>query len=40
MMRFSGFFTGYTPPQLVAGEKMEATVTIKPTGKATMHAAA
>ena len=40
MLRFAGFFTAYTPPQLTPDGKMEATATIKPTGKATLHAAA
>lgn len=40
MLRFAGFFTAYTPPQLTPDGKMEASVTIKPTGKATLHAAA
>lgn len=39
-MQFAGFFTAYTPPQLTPDGVMEATVTIKPTGKATLHAAA
>lgn len=39
-VQFAGFFTAYSPPNLVPGEKMEATVTIKPTGKATFVAAA
>lgn len=39
MLRFAGFFTAYTPPELTA-EKMEASVTIKVTGAATLHAAA
>lgn len=38
-LRFAGFFTGYTPPELTAGGKMEATATIKATGKPTLHAA-
>jgi predicted secreted protein len=38
-IQFSGFFTAYTPPQLSTG-KMEATATIKVTGKATILAAA
>jgi len=38
-IQFAGFFTAYSPPNLVPGEKMEATVTIKPTGKATFVAA-
>ena len=40
MLRFAGFFTAYTPPQMTPDGVMEATVTIKPTGKATLHAAA
>lgn len=40
MMRFSGFFTGYTPPTLQPDALMEAQVTIKCTGKPTLHAAA
>lgn len=40
MMRFSGFFTAYTPPQLAAGDKMEASATVKVTGAPTLHAAA
>ena len=39
MMRFSGFFTAYNPPELTAEGKMEATATIKATGKPTLHAA-
>lgn len=30
---FPGFFTAYSPPTMAPGEKMEATVTIKATGK-------
>ena len=40
MMRFAGFFTGYTPPELTPDGKMEASATIKPTGAPTLHAAA
>lgn len=39
MMRFAGIVTGYTPPELTPEGKMEATVTIKPSGKPTLHAA-
>lgn len=38
MLRFAGFFTAYTPPELTA-EKMEASVTVKVTGEPTLHAA-
>jgi predicted secreted protein len=40
MLRFPGFFTGYTPPELGAGEKMEASASIKATGPVTLHAPA
>jgi hypothetical protein len=40
MLRFNGFFTAYNPPELTAGGKMEATATVKATGKPTLHAAA
>lgn len=40
MLRFTGFFTGYTPPELTPGGNMVATATIKCTGKPTLHAAA
>ena len=40
MMRFAGFFTGYTPPELTPDGKMEASATIKCNGKPTLHAAA
>jgi len=40
MMRFDGFFTGYTPPALAPGDKMEASATIKVNGAPTLHAAA
>ena len=39
MMRFDGFFTAYNPPELTAEGKMEASATIKATGKPTLHAA-
>lgn len=39
-IQFSGFFTEYTPPELTPGGLMEATVTVRPTGKATYVAAA
>lgn len=39
MMRFAGFFTAYTPPELTADGKMEASVTVKVTGAPTLHAA-
>ena len=39
MLRFGGIVTGYTPPELTPEGKMEATVTIKPSGKPTLHAA-
>ena len=40
MMRFTGFFTGYTPPELTPGGKMESTATIaRSTAKPTLHAA-
>lgn len=38
MMRFKGFFTAYNPPEL-SGEKMEATATVRCSGKPTLHAA-
>jgi predicted secreted protein len=38
MLRFSGFFTGYTPPELTPGGNMIASGTIKCTGKPTLHA--
>jgi predicted secreted protein len=37
MLRFAGFFTAYTPPDLTA-EKMEASVTVKVSGAVTLHA--
>lgn len=37
MMRFAGFFTAYTPPELVPGDRMQATATIKATGAVTLH---
>ena len=40
MMRFSGFFTSYEPPELTPGGKMEANAKIKATRKPTLHAAA
>ena len=40
MMRFSGFFTAYEPPELTPGGKMEASATIKTSGRPTLHAAA
>lgn len=41
MMRFTGFFTSYTPPELTKDGKMEATATIaRSTAKPTLHAAA
>lgn len=41
MMRFTGFFTAYSPPELTTEGKMEATATIKrSTGKPTLHPAA
>lgn len=40
MLRFDGFFTAYNPPELTSEGKMEATATIKATGKPTLHAAA
>jgi predicted secreted protein len=39
MMRFAGFFTGYTPPELTPGNAMQASATIKVTGAPTLHAA-
>lgn len=40
MMRFTGFFTAYSPPELTVEGKMEATATIKrSTGKPTLHPA-
>jgi len=39
MMRFGGFFTAYSPPQLTPDGKMEASATIKASGKPTLHAA-
>ncbi|SDW78293.1 phage tail tube protein [Roseicitreum antarcticum] len=39
MLRFAGIVTGYTPPELTPEGKMEATVTVKPSGKPTLHAA-
>ena len=36
--RFTGFVTEYSPPELT-NEKMEATVTFRPTGKMTLLAA-
>lgn len=39
MLRFDGFFTAYNPPELTPEGKMEATATIKATGKPTLHAA-
>ena len=39
MLRFGGIVTGYTPPELAPEGKMEATVTIKPSGKPTLYAA-
>jgi predicted ester cyclase len=38
-LRFAGFFTAYTLPEL-SGDVMEATVTVRPTGKAELLAAA
>lgn len=38
MLRFGGFFTGYTPPELGGGETMEASASIKASGPVTMHA--
>jgi hypothetical protein len=39
MMRFTGFFTAYTPPELTPGGKMQSTATIsRKTGKPTLHA--
>ena len=38
-MRFSGFFTAYNPPELTPGGIMQATATIKATGKASLAAA-
>jgi hypothetical protein len=41
MMRFNGFFTGYTPPELTPEGKMESTATVaRKSGKPTLHAAA
>jgi len=40
MLRFDGFFTAYTPPELVPGDRMQASATIKATGEPTLHAAA
>jgi hypothetical protein len=38
-MQFSGFFTAYNPPELAPGNVMQATATMKVTGKATLLAA-
>ena len=41
MMRFAGFFTAYTPPELTPNGKMESTATVtRSSGKPTLHAAA
>ena len=40
LMRFSGFFTNYSPPELTPEGPMEASATIKVSGKATLHPAA
>ena len=40
MMRFSGFFTAYSPPEMTPEGKMEASASIKVTGAPTLHAAA
>lgn len=39
-MRFDGFFTAYTPPELSPGGLMQMTATIKATGAPTLLAAA
>lgn len=39
MLRFGGIVTGWTPPELTPEGVMEATITIKPTGAPTLHAA-
>jgi predicted secreted protein len=38
-LQFDGFFTAYNPPELTPGGAMQATATIKMTGKATLVAA-
>lgn len=35
-LQFDGFFTAYNPPELTPGGIMQATATIKATGKATL----
>ena len=39
-MRFDGFFTAYTPPELIPGGLMQVTATIKATGAPSLLAAA
>lgn len=39
MMRFPGIVTGYTPPELTPEGLMETTLSMKPSGKPTLHAA-